>query len=160
MTLLNPNDNPPSLDQIATQLASPSSRDRVLAMIELQKDTVSAEAASPLIQKALRDEAVQVRGMATFYLGIKPTPRSLNQLVQILTDDPDYNVRSMAAGALGYLEDKQALEALRHAFYEDTSWLVQFSAAIALGNLQVPQAKAVLLDALESETVLLQEAAI
>lgn len=129
-------------------------------MIELKKDGISTEAAQPLIQQALQDEAVQVRGMATFYLGIRPTAQSLNQLLQILAEDPDYNVRAMAAGALGYLEDKQALDALRHAFYEDTSWLVQFSAAVALGNLQAPQAKAVLIEALESETVLLQEAAI
>ena len=160
MTSLNPNNEPPTLAQISAQLASPNTRERVLAMIALQKDTISVDAASPLIQQALTDEAVQVRGMAAFYLGIKPTSRSLDQLVNILAADPDYNVRAMAAGALGYLENKQALEALRHAFYEDTSWLVQFSAAIALGNLQDSQAKAILIDALDSQTVLLQEAAI
>ena len=129
-------------------------------MIELQKESMPVQAAYPLIQQALKDEAVQVRGMAVFSLGIKPTAESLVQLTQILESDPDYTIRSMAAGALGYLENKEAFSALRHAFLEDTSWLVQFSAAVALGNLKDRQATSVLLEVLDSRQTLLQEAAI
>lgn len=149
-----------TLEQLSDQLSSPSIRDRVLAMVELQKDAMPAQAAYPLIQKALGDEAVQVRGMAVFSLGIKPTAASLSQLTYILESDPDYNIRAMAAGALGYLGDPLAFKPLRHAFFEDTDWLVQFSAAVSLGNLKDPQAVDVLLEALDSDRTLLQEAAV
>ncbi|MGB3615269.1 MAG: HEAT repeat domain-containing protein, partial [Elainellaceae cyanobacterium] len=150
-----------SPSQLAAQLRSPDVKERVLAMIEIQKDTSMPTAtALPLIEQALADSNVQVRGMAVFSLGIKPAPENLQILVEILQTDSDYNMRAIAAGALGYLEDKRALEPLRHAFYEDTQWLVQFSAAVALGNLGDNQAQAVLLEALDSPTLLLQEAAI
>ena len=161
MTWFKPNGGKrPSLEQLAQQLSSPNVTDRVLAMVELQKETMPAQAAYPLIQKALDDVAVQVRGMAVFSLGIKPTSESLPQLIQILGSDADYNIRAMAAGALGYLGHPGALDALRHAFLEDTDWLVQFSAAVSLGNLKEPQAVDVLLQALDSDRPLLQEAAI
>ncbi|WP_427158689.1 HEAT repeat domain-containing protein [Aliinostoc sp. HNIBRCY26] len=150
----------PSLEQIAAQLNSSNVSDRILAMIELQKETMPAQDAYPLIKQAIYDENVQVRGMAAFSLGVKQTPENRSILVNVLESDPDYNVRAMAAGALGYLEDQQALASLTHAFYEDTSWLVQFSAAVALGNLKDVQAQAVLLEALNSRNPLLQEAAI
>ncbi|MGF1521577.1 MAG: HEAT repeat domain-containing protein [Leptolyngbyaceae cyanobacterium] len=153
-------DNPLTLAYLSAQLSSPNVKDRVLAMVELQKDTMPAQTAYPLIQKALKDETIQIRGMAAFSLGIKPTPESLPQLVQVLEVDPDHNVRAMAAGALGYLGDPRALNALCHAFLEDTDWLVQFSAAISLGNLKDARAISVLLEALESDRTLLQEAAI
>ncbi|HIK03523.1 MAG TPA: HEAT repeat domain-containing protein [Trichormus sp. M33_DOE_039] len=152
--------NQPSLEQIAAQLNSSNVSDRILAMIELQKETMPVQDAYPLIKQAINDENVQIRGMAAFSLGIKQTPENRSILVSVLESDPDYNVRAMAAGALGYLEDQQALAPLRHAFYEDTSWLVQFSAAVALGNLKDVQAQAVLLEALDSHNPLLQEAAI
>ncbi|MEM8808338.1 MAG: HEAT repeat domain-containing protein [Cyanobacteria bacterium P01_G01_bin.38] len=151
---------PPSLDQLAAQLSSDSTKDRVLAMVELQKGTIPAEAAFPLIKQAIDDSNVQVRGMAVFSLGIQQTAENFALLSRILETDDDYNVRAMAAGALGYLEDKRALEPLRRAFYEDTSWLVQFSAAIALGNIKDIQAKAVLLEALNSNQGLLQQGAV
>lgn len=150
----------PNLEHIAAQLRSADVKERVLAMIELQKETVPALMALPLIKHALTDDNVQIRGMAAFSLGIKPTPENLPLLVQILEADADHNMRAIAAGALGYLTDRRALEPLRHAFYEDTHWLVQFSAAIALGNLQDSQAQTVLLEALDSSNPLLQEAAI
>ncbi|AUT01726.1 phycocyanin alpha phycocyanobilin lyase [Nostoc sp. CENA543] len=152
--------NQHSLEQIAAQLNSSNVSDRILAMIELQKETMPAQDAYPLIKQAIYDENVQVRGMAAFSLGVKQTPENRAILVNVLEADPDYNVRAMAAGALGYLEDQQALAPLTHAFYEDTSWLVQFSAAVALGNLKNVQAQAVLLEALNSKNPLLQEAAI
>lgn len=150
----------PDLTQIAAQLQSATVRERVLAMIELQKETVSAQAALPLLKQALLDDNVQIRGMAAFTLGIKRTPENLAILVQILATDADPNMRAMAAGALGYLEDGRSLSPLRRAFYEDESWLVQFSAAIALGNLKDSQAIAILLEALDRPEPLLQEAAI
>jgi HEAT repeat protein len=152
--------HPLLVEQLAAQLQSPNVKDRVLAMIEVQKETLPAQAALPLIKQALTDKNIQVRGMAAFTLGIKPTPENLSLLVQILVADSDPNMRAMAAGALGYLEDPQALEPLRHAFYEDTEWLVQFSAAVALGNLKNPEAQTVLLTALANPNLLLQEAAI
>jgi HEAT repeat protein len=150
----------PSLEQLAAQLNSPILKDRVLALIELQKETISVQDAYPLLKQAIADENVQIRGMAAFSLGIKQTPENWSILTELLAADPDYNVRAMAAGALGYLEDKRAIDCLRHAFYEDTSWLVQFSAAVALGNLRDLQAQAVLLEALSSSNTLLQEAAV
>jgi len=149
-----------NLKQIAAQLQSRDVKERVLAMIELQKETLPAAIALPLIKQALTDGNVQIRGMAVFSLGIKPTPENLSLLVQVLAADPDHNMRAIAAGALGYLADQRALEPLRHAFYEDTHWLVQFSAAVALGNLKNPQAQTVLLEALNSPNGLVQEAAI
>lgn len=151
---------PPSFEHLAAQLRSPNVKDRLLAMVELQRETTPAQDAYPLIQQALSDEAVQVRGMAVFSLGIKPTAASLPQLVSILQSDDDYNIRAMAAGALGYLGNPQALDTLRHAFLEDTDWLVQFSAAVSLGNLKDEQAADVLLEALQSDRPILQEAAI
>ncbi|MGL5835718.1 MAG: HEAT repeat domain-containing protein, partial [Waterburya sp.] len=53
-----------------------------------------------------------------------------------------------------------AFEYLVRAFYEDTNWLVRFSAAVSLGNLQDIRAKEVLMEALDSEEVILQQAAI
>ncbi|NEP15715.1 MAG: HEAT repeat domain-containing protein [Leptolyngbya sp. SIO4C1] len=146
--------------ELSAQLSSSSLKDRVLALVELQKETLPAEVAFPLIKQAIADENVQVRGMAVFALGIKQTPENFAILTQILETDADYNIRAMAAGALGYLEDARALTPLQRAFYEDTSWLVQFSAAIALGNIKAPQAEAVLLKALHSEQTLLQQGAV
>ena len=160
MTSFNPSDLPPPLTTLSAQLSSPQLKTRVLAMLELQKASMPAEDALPLLQIALKDQAEQVRGMAAFALGIKPVPDSLTLLVQTLESDPDYNVRAMAAGALGYLGDRQALSALSHVFLEDPNWLVQFSAAVALGNLQDPQAIDILLTALDSDRALVQEAAI
>lgn len=160
MTSFNPNDRLPPLAELSQQLSSSDLKTRVVAMLELQKESMPAEMAYPLLQQALKDQAEQVRGMAAFSLGIKPVPESLAILIHVLEADPDYNVRAMAAGALGYLGDRQALEALSHAFFEDTNWLVQFSAAVALGNLKDPQAIGVLLKALESDKSLLQEAAV
>ena len=148
------------MDALYTQLKSHDLKTRVLAMLELQKASMPAEVAYPLLQIALRDKSEQVRGMAAFSLGIKPVGDSLSLLIHVLESDPDYNVRAMAAGALGYLGDRQALEALSHTVFEDTNWLVQFSAAVALGNLKDSQAVGVLLEALKSEQSLLQEAAI
>jgi HEAT repeat protein len=150
----------PNLEQLAALLRSQNVKDRVLAMIELQKEGIPALDALPLMKQALADENTQIRGMAVFSLGIKPTPANLSLLVQVLEGDDDPNMRAIAAGALGYLEDSRAFAPLRHAFYEDSHWLVQFSAAIALGNLKDLQATAVLLEALDHQHVLLQEAAI
>jgi HEAT repeat protein len=150
----------PSLEQLSIQLHSQNVKDRVLAMIELQKERIPALEALPLMKLALADDNIQIRGMAVFSLGIKPTPANLSLLVQVLEGDNDPNMRAIAAGALGYLEDKRAFEPLRHAFYEDSHWLVQFSAAVALGNLKDLQATAVLLEALDSQHILLQEGAI
>jgi HEAT repeat protein len=150
----------PSFDQLATQLQSQDVKERVLAMIELQKEHVCALASLPLVKQALMDRNIQVRGMAVFSLGIKPTSENFSLLVPILATDSDHNMRAIAAGALGYLEDKRALEPLRYAFYEDPHWLVQMSAVAALGNLKDVQAQSVLLEALESPVLLLQEAAI
>jgi HEAT repeat protein len=150
----------PNLMQLEVQLQSSTIKDRVLAMIEIQKGLIPPLEALPLIQLALADDNTQVRGMAVYSLGIQPTPENLSLLIPILTTDPDPNMRAIAAGALGYLEDRRAFEPLRHAFYEDDCWLVQFSAAVALGNLKDPQATGVLLEALDNEHILMQEAAI
>jgi HEAT repeat protein len=147
-----------SLEEIAVQLESPNSRDRLLALASLR--TVPAEAAVPLIKKVLYDEILPVRSMAIFALGIKQTDECYPILVELLESDPDYGIRADAAGALGYLEDGRAFEPLVRAFYEDTQWLVRFSAAISLGSLQDIRAKQVLLDALESEETVLQQAGI
>ena len=64
MTLLDPSDYSLILEQLSAQLNSPNIKDRVLVMIELQKESMPVQAAYPLIQQALKDEAVQVRGEA------------------------------------------------------------------------------------------------
>lgn len=150
--------NSMSLDQIATQLESPHSKDRMLALAHL-RDVSPAEAV-PLILKVLDDESLQVRSMAVFALGLKPTEACYPILTKLLEADPDYGIRADAAGALGYLGDPRAVEPLMRAFYEDTDWLVRFSAAVSLGNLQDQRAEAVLLNALDSDEVVLQQAAI
>ena len=81
-------------------------------------------------------------------------------LIKLLKSDPDYGIRADAAGALGYLEDPRAFETLVRAFYEDTDWLVRFSAAVSLGNLKDPRAHDVLIQALQSEEIVMQQAAI
>ncbi|WP_439566189.1 HEAT repeat domain-containing protein, partial [Gloeocapsopsis crepidinum] len=147
-----------SLAEISAQLESPNSRDRMLALASLRD--VSPADAVPLIKKVLEDEILQIRSMAVFALGIKPTDECYPILVKLLETDPDYGIRADAAGALGYLGDLRAFEPLVRAFYEDTEWLVRFSAAVSLGNLKDSRAHEVLLQALDSDEVVLQQAAI
>ena len=149
---------PLNLENIADQLDSKNLRDRLLALASLRN--VPPEDAVPLIKRVLNDESLQVRSMAIFALGIKPTEECYFLLVKILENDPDYGARADAAGALGYLGDIRAFEPLVRAFYEDTDWLVRFSAAVSLGNLKDIRARDVLLAALESDEVILHQAAI
>ncbi|MEW5856281.1 MAG: HEAT repeat domain-containing protein, partial [Cyanobacteriota bacterium] len=114
----------PSLENIGAQLDSPNSRDRMLALASLRE--VSADDAVPLIKKVLDDENLQIRSMAVFALGLKPTEECFPILVKLLETDPDYGIRADAAGALGYLCDIRGFEPLVRAFYEDTDWLVRF----------------------------------
>jgi HEAT repeat protein len=150
--------NQTNLEQISTQLESDNSRDRMLALVALRN--VLPVDAVPLIKKVLDDENLQVRSMAVFALGLKPTEECYPILTQLLEMDPDYGIRADAAGALGYLEDGRAVEPLLRAFYEDTDWLVRFSAAVALGNLKDLRARDALVQALDSEEVVLHQAAI
>lgn len=147
-----------SLEQIAENLESQNTRDRMVALANLRD--VSAEVAVPLIKKVLDDKNLQIRSMAVFALGIKQTEECYPILVRLLETDPDYSIRAAAAGALGYLEDGRAFEPLMRAFYEDTDWLVRFSTAVSLGNLKDPRARDVLIKALDSEEMVLQQAAI
>jgi HEAT repeat protein len=147
-----------SLEEISVQLESSNLRDRMVALASLRN--VSPEDAVPLIKKVLDDESLQVRAMAVFALGVKPTAECYPILVKILENDPDYGIRADAAGALGYLGDGRAFEALSRVFYEDTNWLVRFSAAVSLGNLQDPRARDLLIEALDSKEIVLQQAAI
>src|SRR6476469_7703045 len=139
------------LEQISTQLESENSRDRMLALASLRQ--VTAAEAVPLIKKVLDDEHLQIRSMAVFALGIKPTEECYPILVRLLENDPDYGIRADAAGALGYLADPRALEPLVRAFYEDTDWLVRFSAAVSLGNLKDQRDYAALIQALDNDEV-------
>jgi len=150
--------NNSKLEQLATQLESPNMRDRMVALASLRE--IPAADAVPLIKKVLDDESLQVRSMAVFALGVKPTDECYPILIRLLESDPDYGIRADAAGALGYLEDTRALEALVRAFYEDTDWLVRFSAAVALGNLKDPRAYDALIRALDMEETVVQQAAI
>lgn len=147
-----------NLDHIAQQLESENSRDRMLALVSLRK--LSPEEAVPLIKKVLNDSNLQVRSMAVFALGLKPTHDCYPILAELLETDPDYGIRADAAGAMGYLGDARAFEPLCRAFYEDTDWLVRFSAAVSLGNLGDARAYDVLMRALESAEVVVQQAAI
>jgi HEAT repeat protein len=147
-----------NLEEISVRLESSNSRDRLLALASLRE--VPAQDAVPLIKKVLYDEILPVRSMAIFALGVKPTEECFPLLVSLLETDPDYGIRADAAGALGYLEDNRAFEPLVRAFYEDTNWLVRFSAAVSLGNLKDIRAKELLIEALDSEEVVLQQAAI
>ncbi|MBE9181254.1 HEAT repeat domain-containing protein [Oculatella sp. LEGE 06141] len=147
-----------SLEQIASQLESENSRDRMVALASLR--SVDAADAVPLIKKVLDDDNLQIRSMAVFALGIKQTDDCFPILVKLLETDADYGIRADAAGALGYLEDLRAFEPLVRAFYEDTDWLVRFSSAVALGNLKDMRARDVLIQALDSDEVVLHQAAI
>jgi HEAT repeat protein len=146
------------LQQLSTQLESPNMRDRLLALVAL-KDVAPVDAV-PLLKKVIHDESLQVRSMAVFALGIKPTDECYPLLAELVEGDEDYSIRAAAAGALGYLEDIRALEMLKRVFYEDTSWLVRYSAAVSLGNLKDPSAREVLTQALKSPEVVIQQAAI
>jgi HEAT repeat protein len=128
---------PLNLQQIATQLESESSKDRMLALAMLRD--VPAPQAAPLVKKVLNDPSLQIRSMAVFALGVKPDEETFGILTQLLEADADYGIRADAAGALGYLEDPRAFAPLVRAFYEDTDWLVRFSAAVSLGNLKDPK---------------------
>ncbi len=153
-----PDRDPPTLAALTQQFQSPHQGDRLQALISLRN--IPAQEALPLIRQALEDDSVQVRNMAIFALGAKPTAASLDLLVTLLQTDPDYGIRASAAGALGYLDDNRAFEPLLHSFYEDTDWLVRFSTAVSLGNLRDDRARSALLDALHSDDPLLHQAAI
>jgi len=148
----------PSTEEISAQLESSNSRDRMVALAQLRH--VPAVEAVPLIKKVLDDEILQIRSMAVFALGIKHTDECYPILVHLLETDADYGIRADAAGALGYLGDPRGVEPLIRAFYEDTEWLVRFSAAVSLGNLKDPRARQVLLQALDSDEIVIQQAAI
>jgi HEAT repeat protein len=49
---------------------------------------------------------------------------------------------------------------LSRAFYEDTDWLVRFSAAVSLGNIKDPRSHDILIQALNSQEIVIQQAAI
>lgn len=147
-----------SLEQIAHQLDSENSKDRLLALASLRE--IPAEDAVPLIKKVLNDYSASVRSMAVFALGIKQTSECYGILTHLLESDPDYGIRADAAGALGYLEDERAFEPLSRAYYEDTHWLVRFSAVVSLGNLKDMRAKDILLSALKSPEIVIQQAGI
>ena len=147
-----------SLEEISLQLESPNLRDRMVALANLRD--VPPEDAVPLIKKVLNDESIQIQAMAVFALGLKPTDESYDMLVQVLLSEADYSVRADAAGALGYLGDIRAFEPLSRVFYEDTNWLVRFSVAVSLGNLQDSRAREILIEALDSDEVVMQQAAI
>lgn len=149
---------PTTLSEIACQLESTNSRERLLALAALRD--VPAERAVPLILKVVDDDNLQIRSMAVFALGIKVTEDSFPTLLRILETETDYGIRADAAGALGYLRDNRAFEPLLRAFYEDVEWLVRFSAAVSLGNLGDPRAYDALLSALDSNETLLQQASI
>ena len=148
----------PRLTEISAKLDSPNLGDRMVALASLRE--IAAVDAVPLIKKVLDDPVLQVRSMAVFALGVKPTPECYPILVNILENDPDYGLRADAAGALGYLGDRRAFEPLSRAFYEDTQWLVRFSATVSLGNIKDPRAEQLLTKALDSEEVVIQQAAI
>jgi len=61
----------PDLAHIASQLESPDSKDRLLALASLRQ--VAAQDAVPLIKKVLNDDILTVRSMAVFALGVKQT---------------------------------------------------------------------------------------
>ncbi|MEL6137763.1 MAG: HEAT repeat domain-containing protein [Cyanobacteria bacterium J06626_23] len=148
----------PDLEQLTHDLKTGGLKEKKLALAALRE--VPPESAVPLIKLVLDDPNQQVRSMAIFALGVKPTEECYPLLVKILETDPDYGIRSDAAGALGYLEDLRAFEPLLRAFYEDTDWLVRFSTAVALGNLKDPRAHDALINALNSKEVVIQQAAI
>ncbi len=152
------NNPDPRLTEISAKLDSPNLGDRMVALASL-RDFAAVDVV-PLIKKVLDDPVLQVRSMAVFALGVKPTDECYPILVNILENDPDYGLRADAAGALGYLGDRRAFEPLSRAFYEDTQWLVRFSAAVSLGNIKDPRAEQLLTKALDSEEVVIQQAAI
>jgi len=139
-------------------LESSNSRDRLISLAALKN--VPAEQAVPLILRLIKDENIQIRSMAVFSLGLKPTADCFPVLAAILETETDYGVRADAAGALGYLRDPRAFAPLIRAFYEDIEWLVRFSAAVSLGNLGDPRAYDALLSALDSKEGILHQAAI
>jgi HEAT repeat protein len=147
-----------NLDNLLRQMDSPELKDRKLALSALRP--IAPDLALPIIKKGLQDENQQVRSMAIFALGLKPTDETLDILLDLLKNEPDYGVRADAAGAIGYLEDLKAFEPLNQAFYDNTHWLVKFSIVVSLGNLKDPRAKKTLLQALNSEEVVIQQAAI
>jgi len=147
-----------NLADVANQLASDNSRDRLLGLVSLR--SFSPEEAVPLILKLIDDDNLQIRSMAVFALGIKPTEACFPALQRILEAETDYGIRADAAGAMGYLKDPRAFEPLMRAFYEDTEWLVRFSAAVSLGNLGDPRAYDALIGALKMPEALLHQAAI
>ncbi|GBO53201.1 phycocyanin alpha phycocyanobilin lyase related protein NblB [Pseudanabaena sp. lw0831] len=148
----------PDLSNIARQLDSDNSRDRLRALVSLRD--LTPDEAVPLILKVIDDENLQIRSMAVFALGLKHTEDCFPVLARILETEHDYGIRADAAGAMGYLQDNRAVEPLLRAFYEDTEWLVRFSAAVSLGNLGDVRAYDALIQALESEETMLHQAAI
>jgi HEAT repeat protein len=147
-----------SLQEIARQLESPSVKDRKLALAALRD--VAAIDAVPLVKKVLDDDDQQVRSLAVYTLGVKPTAECLGLLVDRLVNEPDYGVRADTAGALGMLGDQGAFEPLVTAYETNRDWLVRFSVAVALGNLGDMRAEPTLLKALACPESVMQQAAI
>ena len=77
----------PDIENIALQLESSNSKDRLLALASLRE--VTPEEAVPLIKKVLYDEMLPVRSMAVFALGVKQTEECFPILVDLLANDAD-----------------------------------------------------------------------
>jgi HEAT repeat protein len=146
------------LAQIAQQLESVEVKARKLALAALR--TVPPADAVPLIKRVLADPDQQMRSMAVYALGARPTAECLGLLLAVLVGDEDYGVRADAAGALGQLADQQAVEPLIRAFERDPDWLVRFSAVVSLGNLGDVRAVPTLLRALDCPELVIQQSAI
>ena len=92
----------PDLAQISTQLDSPNSRDRMIALASLRE--ISNAEAVPLIKKVLEDEVLQIRSMAVFEaLGNLPCEKSLSAL-KFLAKDEHFQVNQAAQLALQRLQ--------------------------------------------------------
>lgn len=84
----------------------------------------------PVLEKALHDEKVSIRRLATVYLGMLEDPKALPYLYEALTDKT-VTVRRTAGDALSDLGDPSAIPAMIKAL-KDPSKIVRWRAAMFL----------------------------
>ena len=129
---------PRTLDASVRDVASAKADVRVSALADLVRHGRSGDAARdlvlPLVERALTDDAAQVRAAAAVALGDLGSGCALPRLL-VAIDDPHPHVRQMALNALGEIGDSRAAPRLARALADERPE-VRYQAVIAYSRVE------------------------
>ncbi|MFP4009424.1 MAG: phycobilisome degradation protein NblB [Spirulinaceae cyanobacterium] len=116
-----------------------------------------------MVQPLINDPNARVRYSAISLmdtLGGEDLDRTKELLRDRLLRDSESDVKAAAADAMAALKLKDTYDDLKTAYYECDDWLLQMSIVAAIGVMGCPQAFDLLADAIKSDNILIQTAAI